>query len=179
MKALGIEGIDVSRPTVQLIADWAGLKSLPPVSESSPELYGRLFQAVPEPDRKAAADGFDRDIRDTATPDAMVALLARIAKKELHQPETAELLLDVMRRCQTGELRLKGLLPESAVVAHKTGTIGGTTNDVGLVSLPQGAGPVAIAVFVKSSSRPIAERERVIAQLARAVHDFFLFRPAH
>jgi beta-lactamase class A len=64
------------------------------------------------------------------------------------------------------------------VVAHKTGTIGGTTNDVGIVTLPQGAGQVAIAVFVKSSTKPIPERERVIAQIARAVHDFFLFRPA-
>jgi beta-lactamase class A len=108
----------------------------------------------------------------------MVELLAKIQKKSLHMPETAELLLDVLRRCQTGESRLKGLLPEGSIVAHKTGTIGGTTNDVGILTLPQGAGHVAIAVFVKSSSRPVPEREKVIAQLARAVHDFFLFRPA-
>ena len=39
-------------------------------------------------------------------------------------------------------------------------------------------GHVAIAAFVKSSSKPVPEREKVIAQVARAVHDFFLFRPA-
>lgn len=178
MKALGIDGIDVSRPTLHLIADWAGLKALPRESDWSPDLWGRLFQAVPEAERKAAAEAFDKDPRDTSTPDAMVELLARIQRKSLHKPETAELLLDVMRRCQTGEHRLRGLLPDGAIVAHKTGTIGGTTNDVGILTLPQGAGHVAIAAFVKSSAKTVAEREKVIAQLARAVHDFFLFRPA-
>ena len=82
-----------------------------------------------------------------------------------------------MRRCETGLARLKGMLPDGTDVAHKTGTIGGTTNDVGIMSLPNGAGQVAIAVFVKASARPGAERERVIAQVARAVHDYFLYRP--
>ena len=177
MKALGLDGIDVSRPTVTLIADWAGLKSLPPVGEWSAGLWRPLFEAVPEAEQKAAAEAFDKDPRDTATPDAMVELLAKIQRKSLHKPETAELLLDIMRRCQTGEHRLKGFLPDGAIVAHKTGTIGGTTNDVGILTLPQGAGHVAISVFVKSSTRPVADRERVIAQIARAVHDFFLFRP--
>ena len=177
MKALGLEGIDVTRPTVNLIADWAGLKTLPPVSEWSQALWGPLFEAVPEAEAKVAAAAFDKDSRDTATPEAMVELLAKIHHKSLHKPETAELLLDIMRRCQTGEHRLKGLLPDGAIVAHKTGTIGGTTNDVGILTLPQGAGHVAIAVFVKESTQPVADRERVIAQIARAVHDFFLFRP--
>jgi beta-lactamase class A len=132
---------------------------------------------VPEAEAKSAAAAFDKDPRDTATPDAMVELLAKIQHKSLHKPETAELLLDIMRRCQTGEHRLKGLLPDGAIVAHKTGTIGGTTNDVGILTLPGGAGHVAISVFVKESTKPVADRERVIAQIARAVHDFFLFRP--
>jgi len=177
MKALGLEGIEVSRPTVNLIADWVGLKSLPPVGEWSPAVWGPLFEGVPEMDQKAAAIAFDKDPRDTATPDAMVQLLVKIQRKSLHRPETAELLLDIMRRCQTGEHRLKGFLPDGSIVAHKTGTIGGTTNDVGILTLPQGAGHVAISVFVKESERPVAERERVIAQISRAVHDFFLFRP--
>jgi beta-lactamase class A len=177
MKALGLDGIDVSRPTVNLIADWLGLKLLPPAGEWRQALWGPLFEAVPEADRKAAADAFDKDPRDTATPEAMVDLLVKIQRKSLHQPETAELLLDIMRRCQTGEHRLKGLLPDGSIVAHKTGTIGGTTNDVGILTLPQGAGHVAISVFVKESTKPVADRERVIAQVSRAVHDFFLFRP--
>jgi hypothetical protein len=46
---------------------------------------------------------------------------------------------------------------------------------VGIVTLPQDAGHVAIAVFVKSSDNPARARERAIAEIARAVHDYFLF----
>ena len=31
--------------------------------------------------------------------------------------------------------------------------------------------------MISPSTKPVADRERVIAQVSRAVHDFFLFRP--
>jgi beta-lactamase class A len=60
-------------------------------------------------------------------------------------------------------------------VAHKTGTIGGTTNDVGIVTLPNGAGHVVTVVLVKESELEVPERELTIAHIARAIHDYFLF----
>jgi beta-lactamase class A len=147
MRELGIGGIDVNRPTDLLIADW--LK---------------------------APKEFEVDSRDTSTPDSMADLLARIYRKDILKQESADLLLDIMRRCRTGGARLKGILPKNTVVAHKTGTIGGSANDVGIMTLPDG-GHVAIAVFVKSSTLDTAVRERVIAEIARAVYDFFLFLP--
>ena len=44
-------------------------------------------------------------------------------------------------------------------------------------TLPDDAGHVAISVFVKSSDKEVSARERIIAEIARAVHDFFLFQP--
>jgi beta-lactamase class A len=67
------------------------------------------------------------------------------------------------------------MLPEGTVLAHKTGTIGQTTNDVGVITLPQDAGHVIVAAFVKESESPVPERERAIAEVARAAHDYFLF----
>lgn len=175
IRALGIEGIDVSRSTAQLIADWVGVTKLPPEVEWSPRLFQTLLGSVPADDRRAAAARFEADPRDTSTPDAMAALLQRIHKKDLLKPESGELLLDIMWRCRTGESRLKGMLPAGTAVAHKTGTIGGTTNDVGIITLPDDAGHVALAVFVKSSDKEVPARERAIAEIARAAHDFFLF----
>ena len=176
MRALGIEGINVDRPTVRLIADWIGLE-LPPEDKWSPGLFETAPATVKPQDRAAAARKFDADTRDTSTPIAMADLLVRIYRKELLKPGSAELLLDIMRRCRSGEMRLKGILPEGTEVAHKTGTIGGTTNDVGIITLPDGAGHVAIAVFVKSSEKDVPQRERAIAEIARAAHDYFLFNP--
>jgi beta-lactamase class A len=177
MRELKIEGINVNRSTAQLIADWAGITGLPPEGEWSPERFGQLFAAIKPEDRKGAAERFDRDPRDTSTPEAMAALLERIHRKEVLKAASADLLLDIMRRCRTGEARLKGILPQGTEVAHKTGTIGGSTNDVGIIKLPDGAGHVAIAVFVKLSEKDAASREKAIAEIARAVHDFFLFQP--
>jgi beta-lactamase class A len=80
-----------------------------------------------------------------------------------------------MRRCETGLTRIKGSLPPGTEVMHKTGTIGMTTNDVGIVTLPGDGGHVVISVFVKSSEKEIPDRERAIAEVSRAVYDYFLF----
>ena len=176
MHDLGIEQINVNRSTMQLIADWAGVTNLPPESEWTPELFRSLARNTSPDDRRAAAKKFDIDPRDTSTPEAMRRLMERIYAKDLLKPSSADLLLDIMRRCQTGGARLKGMLPTGAEVAHKTGTIGGTTNDVGIMALPENAGHVAIAIFVKSSDADSAVRERAIAQIARTVYDFFLYQ---
>ena len=124
-----------------------------------------------------AAAAFDSDPRDTATPRGMVSLLKLIWDGDILSDDSTALLLDIMYRCQTGAGRIKGLLPPRTRVAHKTGTIGGTTNDVGIIDLPDGAGHVAVAVFIKSSNRDGAQRERSIAQISRAIYDYFLFVP--
>ena len=80
-----------------------------------------------------------------------------------------------MERVSTGQGRLKGMLPAGTTVAHKTGTIGGTTNDVGIVYLPENRGHVVTVVFVADSEVDIPTRERTIAQIARSVYDYFLF----
>lgn len=177
MRALGIEGINVDRSTARLISDWVGVTNLPPEDQWTPELFDLKFAALKPEEQKAASKRFDADPRDTSTPDAMAALLEKIYQREILKPASSELLLNIMYRCRTGEARLRGLLPGGTEIAHKTGTIGGSANDVGIITLPDNAGHVAIAAFVKSSEKDVPARERAIAEIARAVHDFFLFQP--
>ncbi len=176
MRALGIDGIRVDRPTALLIADRYGA-SLPAPATWTPEVFEQAFDARSEEARAEAAVEFDRDPRDTATPNAFAGLLARLHRGELVSEASTALLLDIMERCMTGVNRLKGLLPAGTVVAHKTGSLSGTANDVGIITLPDSAGHVAIAVMMKSSDRPGDDRARAIAEIARAVYDYFLFRP--
>jgi beta-lactamase class A len=116
---------------------------------------------------------------NTATPAAMVALLAKIARRRvgLSAPSVA-LLEDLLARVSTGPHRIKGELPPGTPVAHKTGTSmtrDGTTdatNDAGLITLP-GGHRAAVAVFVHASPADEATRERTIARLARVAYDTF------
>ncbi|NLG60980.1 MAG: class A beta-lactamase [Candidatus Cloacimonetes bacterium] len=177
MRALGVEGVRVDRPTLGLIADWAGVCCVPADYDLSIEQYRELARSTPRERRDSAAAAFDNDPRDTSTPAGMVALLARIADGTALRPESSELLLDIMTRSTTGGARIKGHLPGHVSVAHKTGTIGGTTNDVGIITLPGDAGRIAIAMFVKGSPVPVERREHTIAEVSRAIYDYFLFQP--
>lgn len=176
MRAAGLDGIRVDRPTWALIANWLGRADVSEADPIAPAEYRTLLEAERDDAATAALNAvFNADPRDTSTPAAMSDLLRMIWNRELLSEESSALLLDIMYRCRTGEARLKGALPPGTQVAHKTGTIGQTTNDVGIVDLPDGAGHVVAVVYVKESERTVEERERVVAQIARAVHDYFVF----
>ena len=83
-----------------------------------------------------------------------------------------------MLDCRTGEDRLKGMLPDAAPVAHKTGSVGAVANDVGVITLPAGKGDIVVAVFVKSD-RNDAAKDDMIAHVARAAYDYFVFVPGN
>jgi beta-lactamase class A len=110
------------------------------------------------------------DPRDTATPDATIDLLRKLYRGELLNAQLTARLIAILEKTTTSPARIKGLLPPGTVVAHKTGTTGsagewnGGTNDVGVI-----AGKLAIAVFVKGSTRPLPQREHVIAEMAKAL----------
>ena len=176
MRALGIRDMSIDRSALEQIFDMFGLP-LPPESEWGPGRYVNVLTSVPADRQRAAAERFSRDGRDTSTPDAMASLLARLYRTDLLKPQTAKLLLSLLRRCQTGEARLKGLLPAGTEVAHKTGTALGINNDVGIITLPNGAGHIAITVFIKGSKLSVPECEHSIAEVARAVYDHILSWP--
>ena len=83
-----------------------------------------------------------------------------------------------MERNTTGKARIRGRLPQGTLVAEKTGTIGGSLNNVGVITLPGGGGQLLLAVFIKQSKKPFEDRERVIADLSRALYDYYLFGAA-
>jgi len=177
LRTLGIAGIRVDRSTALLIADAVGYRDkLPPEDQWTLEAFPRASRQLTPEQRRAANQRFQDDPRDTATPTGMAQLLSRIYNKDLFKPETAELLLDILRRCRTGEARLKGLLPRGTTVAHKTGSMPMVVNDVGIITLPDQAGHLALAAFTKKCENA-ANAERAIAELSRSAHDFFLFHP--
>ncbi|MDH3735083.1 MAG: class A beta-lactamase [Gemmatimonadota bacterium] len=176
MAELGVEGLSVDRPTSVLISDWVGVDA-PADGRISFDDFVEAAQEVSETEREAANAAFATDPRDTSTPRAMAHLLAAVWVGEALSGESTEILKDVMLRVQTGTGRIKGVLPPGTDVGHKTGTIGGTTNDVGYIYLPDDGGHVVTVVFVKDSELPVPDREASIAQISRAVYDYFLFNP--
>lgn len=171
VRAQGIENLRVDRDTGALLRDFFELpdgpflEALTEAEKADPQLVQK--GAHPNPH-------FYGDVRDTSTPEAMAGLLTRIFNGRALSPRSTELLIGMMQRCRTGEGRLKGRLPAGTEVAHKTGTIGGTLNDVGVISLPGDAGQLVVAVLIRESGRPFADREQAIAEIARTLRDYYL-----
>lgn len=145
-------------------------------------LEGRM-EVLPLASLSGADAAFDDDPRDQTTPRDMANLLRMIWTRQAGLSDKAtQILLGIMANCRTGKGRLPALLPYKQPVMHKTGSLGGRANDVGFIQLPTGH-TLAIAVFVKGPAGPgqsstaelYAERDKVIANLARTSYDFFLF----
>jgi len=100
---------------------------------------------------------------------AMAALLAAIDRGGALTPESRAVLLDTMTRTSTGKNRIRSGLPEGVVFAHKTGTLAGVTDDVGIVRLPDGR-HLAMAIFVTGPEGHTAHAG-LIAQIARVLYD--------
>jgi beta-lactamase class A len=177
MRDLGIDDIRVDRSEIQIAFDYYGVESPAPDSVWTPALLADLQNKSPYAVRKRSAAAFLDDPRDCATPNALVDLLASLWAGQALSAASTTLLLDIMERCVTGPGRLPGLLPPATRVAHKTGTWSSTDgitaalNDVGIITLPDGRGHIAIAVLVKGSKRHNSRIEFCIARIARAAYD--------
>jgi beta-lactamase class A len=172
VRSLGIDGLRVDRPEIQMAADTYGV-TLP--ATWAPGRLDVLLRATPA-QRRAALERYVADPRDSATPEAALALLDRVARRDALSPASADFLLRTLEKTSTGPGRIRGRLPKGTVVANKTGSgptalgYAATSNDVGLVTLPSG-GRFAIAVFVSASAADDAARDRTIAEVARAAYD--------
>ncbi len=117
--------------------------------------------------------------RNWATPKGAIALLKLLHEGKVLSAQSRELLSKLMIETPTGPKRIKGLLPQGTIVAHKTGTsntangITAATNDIGIITLPNGK-HLVVAVFVSDAKADLETREGVIARIAKSAYDAFL-----
>ncbi|MFT3755624.1 MAG: class A beta-lactamase [Pseudoxanthomonas sp.] len=175
MHALGVKGIRVDRYIWEMLAHFYGDLDANAQTPLALDAYAKLASMRQSPeDYRRFKQLYNDDPRDTSTPAGMASLLQLIWQGKALKPDTTAVLKQILLDCRTGQARLKGMLPGGTPVAHKTGSVDDVANDVGVITLPSNKGEVVIAVFVKSP-RDDAAKDKAIAQVARAVHDYFLF----
>ena len=84
------------------------------------------------------------DQGDRSTPSDLCRLLELVRTDAILDLSSCAAILDILRRNKS-DSRIPALLPKGTVVAHKTGTIRGVRNDVGIVHAP--SGPYAVAIL--------------------------------
>lgn len=166
----GIHGQRMDRTIARLVLDDRGYTQRY-YTPDMPRTPLEVAQSVTLSDDGEVKPAFVGDARDTSTPNAMVALLARLHEGALLSSASTRYLFDVMGRCVTGASRIRSALPAGTPVAHKTGTLAGVSDDVGIITLPNGH-HLAVAIFAKGM-RSEAERDHGIAAVARVLYDGF------
>lgn len=117
------------------------------------------------------------DPRDTSTPNAMVELLLKLwNKRDGLSAESHALLFQHMVDSPTGPRKLRAAVPQGWTVAHKTGSMPGTSNDVGILVSPDGKTHIAIAIFTKARTSAEEVADGDIAEVTRAVLQEFTAR---
>lgn len=190
MYELGFKNIVVNRSILEMFMDTNHVDHALLQQPRSVYSWKKIFNRVPLKSKVSAWKRFQDDKRDTTTSDEMAQLLVKLYKKQALSENSSNLLIKIMEQCRTGRSRIKGLLPANVKVAHKTGTWAiseqkyiqypGAKNlyrfvsDVGIITLPNNKGHIAIAVYVKSQAASDYGRSRAIALASRAVYDYFM-----
>jgi beta-lactamase class A len=173
MKMLGLNSIRVDRTAQELILNQSGLDYAKygalPVRQ-----VRKLLDAVDAGTAARANELFNKTEKDVAKPQDMNRILEKLYLGEIVDRATSDEIIDILKECQTGTARIPGLLPPDTTIAHKSGTIGGSINDTGVVFLPYNAGHLAVTVLMKDAKAPTADRERVIADITRYAYDYFV-----
>lgn len=140
--ALGIEPINIVYTEMQMAADW------------------------------------NKQYENWCEPAAMGQLLKLFYTGKILSDANTKLLLKIMTE-STSPKRIQGLLPANAITAHKTGTsntneagITAATNDVGIVTLPNGQHLIVVA-YVSDAKADQATREGVISKISLAGYNHY------
>lgn len=112
------------------------------------------------------------DLEGTNTTSAkeMASLMMRVSQGDLISSRSRDRLMDVMRQTTNNGMLPPGLGP-GARIAHKTGDIGGTIGDVGVIDMPSGKRYVA-AVLVKRPHNDDRAYD-LIQQISRTIYQYF------
>jgi beta-lactamase class A len=110
----------------------------------------------------------------------MLSLLGKLHRGDALSPVSTKRLMGHMVACKTGKNRLRAYLPQDLVFAHRTGSSDTTdgftaaTNDVGILTLPEGKGTVLLAAFLRRARGTMAEREAILAKIGLAVYNRYV-----
>ena len=115
-----------------------------------------------EPDLNIASPG---DIRDTTTPNAMLATMQKVLLGNALADSSREQLLAWLRACSTGADKLRAGVPAGWTVGDKTGSgAQNETNDIGILYPPRRK-PLLVTVYYRPADTSVdaATRNAVIA----------------
>lgn len=117
----------------------------------------------------------DLEGTNTTTPKELAQTMALINQGHLVSQRSRDQMLAIMRKTKTRTLLPQGI-GTGATISHKTGDIGSSVGDVGLITMPNGKRYIA-AMLVKRPHNNFQAKE-LIRQFSRAAYKYLNQAPA-
>ena len=178
----GFKDIRVDRGTGDLLRDYLGLEKPdnPNIgfADQLAELRATGGIKIDQAFFDMANARIVEDDRDQGTTNGYAEFLAALWTGELLSAQSTAAIKTTLARCTTGAGRLSAGLPDEVLpLAHKTGTIGASVNDAGVITLPGDRGTVVLVVFVQDQPflnlADYAQSEPMLADAAALVFEHF------
>ncbi|MEW6194290.1 MAG: class A beta-lactamase, subclass A2 [Bacteroidota bacterium] len=132
-------------------------------------------------DEKTQQSKWENQFENWTTPKAANLALIKFYenKNNLLSENSYNFLWETMKGTKVGQKSIRGELTPNTIVAHKTGHSGkneegitGAMNDIGIVFLPD-KNYFYLSVFVSNSKEDEQTNQKIIADIAKAVWDYF------
>lgn len=168
LRQYGIGGISVPEDCRGLLLMCAGFSP----DDRSPERLAEVTERLrrEEYDWDSPAFRPDPAVNNVASPRGLAGLFTALQEGTILDADGCRTVLDICRRQQLNQ-RIPALLPTGTRVAHKTGTIGWTRNDAGIIYLPDGSPLVFCAMTQRVPPDRWQAGDQAIARAARAAYD--------
>ena len=163
MRRYGLDSVRIPFAIRELLMELVDMDPAEPGGYD--ELRRRLRQSAGSGGRAVITEETDR-----ATPKDLCRLLELIESCAVLDGPSCAAILDTLQRTKT-DTRIPALLPKGTIVAHKTGTVRGIRNDVGVVYSP--VGPYAAAVMSRGV-RPDVRVDLSLAEISLAIFEEFV-----
>lgn len=147
-----------------ILAGINGPKSLTKFMQSIGDNVTRLDRI--EPELNEALEG---DKRDTTTPNAMVKSLHKLLFGDvLSQPSKTQLTQWMIDSKVTDSL-LRSVLPNSWLIADKSGSGGFGSRGITAVVWPQSGSPIIISIYLAQTKATFTQRNKAIADIGKEI----------
>lgn len=168
MKGLGLRNTRVTKYCREILFDLVGINDL-----DIREMTIDIFQNVAESVEYIGSWSLETDDNNVSTPMEMNKLLELIATSKVASSDSCQAILDIMSKCQTGTYRIPKYLPKKKVtLKHKTGSLPGIRNDVGILTIKETGERYALTCFTRKADE-VYKAEEVIARISQNIYEYF------
>jgi len=168
VRNLGLQKTKVPMSTREILFDLVGMGDSLRHSPQIETIREKLKRREIDPTSKALSD-YDNDI---STPRETAILFEKLANCEILNRTACEEIIEIMKRCQTNTMIPLYLPMQKIDVAHKTGSLPGIRNDVGIIYIYERAKRIVLSAFTRRLKNEL-EGEKAIAELAKSVYEYY------